>query len=366
MKTCSRIVIVLAVLNLAMGSLAFAQAQPEGIAPPEQPAPQVVAGAEEPLPAVPAPPRPPGASVPVASSGYPAGIEAGPRMLPGLPGPSDGQRVLVIPSAEVKAEELATIMEDMQVMSHILDKRFRGSRQVAGVFMDFGDFFGRDSRVTQAIYLQGYGALFLMEGNFPLSPPPKEPETKAEKAEEPVDTVWENAKQEMFSPQESHSGPAVRPGQEYDAEKIEELKRDLVRTLKHAANIRSLKADEWVILSVIGAGQQASYEIIQQPQSTTRPSSSRTRRGSSYGLYGESAGGGGFGFGGGFGMGGFGGVVMGTPSATILTIRVKKSDVDAFAKGDLDFEQFQKQVKIIMYSAWGLSAERTSPPNRYR
>jgi len=345
MKTFGRTIFVFVVLYLVMENFALApNASEESTA-------ETIAEAAEPMPAVPppapAPPRPPGVSVPVAPSRYPR-IEAEPRMLPGLPGPSDWQRALVIPSGEVKAEELAVIMEDMQVMSHILDKRFKGSQQVGGVFADFGDFFGRDSRVTQAIYLQGYGALFLMEGNFPLSPPPKEAETKAEKAQEPADTVWENTKQEMFSPQESGSGPAVHPGQEYDAEKVEELKRDLVRTLKHAANIRNLKADEWVILSVTGVGQQAGRVFgFEFGKSVPRPTQPSGR-----GVYGGGAGGfggygGGFGSGFGFGMGGFGG--EGFPSSTVLTIRAKKSDVDAFAKGELDFEQFQKQVKIIMY-----------------
>jgi hypothetical protein len=36
-------------------------------------------------------------------------------------------------------------------------------------------------------------------------------------------------------------------------------------------------------------------------------------------------------------------------SSTVLTIRAKKSDVDGFAKGEYDFEQFQKQVQIFIY-----------------
>jgi hypothetical protein len=39
----------------------------------------------------------------------------------------------------------------------------------------------------------------------------------------------------------------------------------------------------------------------------------------------------------------------GSGSTTVLTIRVKKSDVDDFAKGELDFEQFQKKVDIFTY-----------------
>ncbi len=52
---------------------------------------------------------------------------------------------------------------------------------------------------------------------------------------------------------------------------------------------------------------------------------------------------------GGMGMGGLGMGGMGASSATVLTIRAKKSDVDAFAKGELDVEQFQEKVKTVMY-----------------
>jgi hypothetical protein len=40
---------------------------------------------------------------------------------------------------------------------------------------------------------------------------------------------------------------------------------------------------------------------------------------------------------------------IGPPSATVLTIRAKKSDVDTFAAGELDFEQFQQTVEIFTY-----------------
>jgi hypothetical protein len=53
------------------------------------------------------------------------------------------------------------------------------------------------------------------------------------------------------------------------------------------------------------------------------------------------------------GMGGFGGMAgygeMSLPSAAVLTIRAKKSDVDDFAKDELDFEEFQETVEIFTY-----------------
>lgn len=61
--------------------------------------------------------------------------------------------------------------------------------------------------------------------------------------------------------------------------------------------------------------------------------------------------------GGGMGGQGFGGGMMGgmeygetgSASTTVLTIRAKKSDVDDFAKGELDFEKFQQKVEIFTY-----------------
>ena len=73
-----------------------------------------------------------------------------------------------------------------------------------------------------------------------------------------------------------------------------------------------------------------------------------------YGVAGGSSGYRGGGIGGmGGGMGGMGGMggfsEMGVSSATVLTIRVKKSDADVFAKGELDYEQFRQKVQIFTY-----------------
>ncbi|UCE46249.1 MAG: hypothetical protein JSW47_11560, partial [Phycisphaerales bacterium] len=68
---------------------------------------------------------------------------------------SVGRKALVIPAGQIRAKELAETVEDMHVMSHILDERFKETRRIRGMFTDFGAFFGRDNRGTEAIYLQG-------------------------------------------------------------------------------------------------------------------------------------------------------------------------------------------------------------------
>ncbi len=153
---------------------------------------------------------------------------------------------------------------------------------------------------------------------------------------------------------------------DYDNQMVEELKKELVDALKHASNIRNIEPDEWVILTVIGGQRQFGMGFGGGLPMGGGMSGFRSSSGS-----GGSSGsmmGGGYGYGGGVmsgvydsggmmgGMGGMmsGGVVGGfsttaSSPSTILTIRAKKASVDDFARGTLDFEQFQKEVKILMY-----------------
>ena len=287
-------------------------------------------------------------------------------------------------------------------MSHILDERFKGSRTIKGMFADFGDFFGRNNRSTEAIYMQGYGVVFLMEVNFAFSPPLISEEQKDEETTENIDPTWQRARQQIFSPRTPRPDMQGFSGQGPGLVEFDPFKRELIETLKHAANIRNLSPDEWIIVTVIGQGRQggvmyfsneplgaaaprsnysSSYSESEQSVSSEEGGYAASRSsgvagggmgGYGRGMMGGYGGGmmGGYGggmmggYGGGMGgygggMGGFGGGVMmggmagygemGFPTATILTIRAKKSDVDDFAKGELDFEQFQQMVQIFMY-----------------
>lgn len=163
-------------------------------------------------------------------------------------------KVLVIPAAEIEMQDLATIMEDMSVMSRILDKKLDlspagflgGGGGLRGGY--YGQwFFSQDSCATKGIYLDGYGALFLMKMDFRLSPPAETQEK--EEIEDDIDPVWEQTKQEIYAPKDAkwRRRKSDSSAEKYDAEKVEELKRNLIKTLKHAANIRNLKPDQWVI-----------------------------------------------------------------------------------------------------------------------
>jgi len=269
-------------------------------------------------------------------------------------GPIGSRKVLVVPAEEVKPQAVMPITQDMKVMSYILDERFKETRRIQGVFTDFGDFFGRDNRQTEATYLQGYGVLFVMEVSFSFSAATKPQAQQAQEPNEQADSTWQRAKQQVFSPGEAQGAEGAGSAEEYNSQMVEEFKRDLIATLKHAANIRIMQPDEWVILTVIGGAGPIVGAFGGGPM----------------GGMGGGFGGGGFGgvsssvsggvsggVGGGMGMGGgmMGGMaVYGKMGAVLLpttglTIRAKKSDVDAFAKGEQTFEQFQQKVTVLLY-----------------
>lgn len=285
---------------------------------------------------------------------------------------SGGRKVLVIPAGEVKAKELAETVEDMHVMAHILDERFKETRRIQGLFTDFGAFFRRESCNTEATYLQGFGVLFLMEVNFAFSPPPKTEAKEAEEPTEAVDSTWQKARKEVFSPGASAGAGLDNSTDDYDEQMVEELKQELIEALKHASNIRNVAPDEWVILTVIGGQKQVSMGFgggmgmggsmsRYAPTGTGGSSGGGGAMGGGMGGYGGGGTGfvvGGYGGGGGMmGAGGMGGMYGGVAtygeatfsSSTVLTIRAKKSHVDDFATGQLNLGQFQENVQIFMY-----------------
>lgn len=242
---------------------------------------------------------------------------------------SGGGTALVVPTAEIKPQDFIMIAQDLNIMSRVLDKKLYPGRKPPSwsywpsVSARGKSFLSGDDHTTKGIYMQGYGALFLLKVDFLLSPPPPQVQQEKEIKEESVDPVWEQMKRDMYEPEEARGRQAERPEEKYDAERVESLKITLARALKHAANIRALKPDEIVILTVIsGTSQPTAASLVTRVYSSTNSRSSyiatepRTA-GSDY------------------------------SSHIVLTIRAKKSDIDAFAKGDLDFDQFRQRTQML-------------------
>lgn len=321
-------------------------------APPAAPAtPNAVPA---PLPAVPSPPAPPGEIS--VSAPYISFTGVRPSRAGGA------SSVLVIPSAEISAEDIFAITEDMNVMSRIFEKNLDQARITTargGLFPSRRDPFiallGADSGAIESMYLQGYGALFFVKVDFPLSGPPQVKEEMAPEQEE-SDPVWEEMRRQMYEPQQSARRKAKESEEKYDPEKVEILKTTLIGGLKHAANIRSLKPDESVILTITGSGGSGgtgptvlsgrtislpgrNQVIVQEKDNDGKITTRLVQTPSTD--------------------------IAGSFTPTILVIRAKKSDIDEFGKGNLELDQFRQRTQVLVCPYLGGETGRRDSLNAY-
>ncbi len=267
--------------------------------------------------------------------------------------------ILVIPTENIKEEDLKTITEDMTIMSRLLDKKmqqanitpighspFSANGRVRTV-SPYGHLFSSQASAVEGIYLQGYGALFSLGVDFALLPPT---EVKEQKTEEGADPTWEEEKRELYSKKDNVeylNNPLVYvPGSdrslavEYDAEKVEQLKSTIIKAFKHAANIRHLKPGDSVTVAVKGCAPPVVL-VEETVTEKTDPAGTSTSRSvgvvtkivkSKQGKQVST-------------------LVTKEASATssVLILSAKKSDIDIFSKGQATPEQFRQKVKIYTY-----------------
>ena len=101
-----------------------------------------------------------------------------------------------------------------------------------------------------------------------------------------------------------------------------DLKNQIIGDLGNARNIRNLKSDDFVTVVVLGGGPQGMAVVRRE----TRSSGGRRGGGGTVDVKGVETG-----------------------AQSTLTLRAKKSDIDAFAKGKLDAEEFKKKVAVQVY-----------------
>ena len=195
-------------------------------------------------------------------------------------------------------------------------------------------FFAPGSSPIRSLYLEGYGALFLTGVNFPLLPPPDKPEAAKEKTD--TDSTWEEAKREIYGRADAWGqfGKTFKftassgQEQEYDEKKVEEMKDGMLEALKNAINIRNLKSDETITVCVFGGANQGPRKV--RAVARRAPDAADDDADTTVVWDGRDG---------------------GVPArGTILTIRVKKSDADAFAKGKLNLENFRQKASITAYA----------------
>ena len=278
-----------------------------------------------------------------------------------VPGPSGlapgAPNVLMIPTAPVDAEKLAETSEDMRVMLHILGDRLNEPRLIQGALIDYGDYFGDSDRRAEALYLQEHAAVFVLRVDFPLSPAALPPAPEGTGNQGAADPVWQRTRQKLYSP----ANLAPRGERDLPGPALEQVKGQLLQSLKHAANIRHVGPNELIILTVISQNGPSGWPPPAGSGGSYTGRGGLSFEGSSYSGAGSS-----FGPGGGStyadsrtrssgttaGRGRSTAVPPGpapAASGTVLTLQAKKADIDAFAKGGLSFEQFQQRVQTFTY-----------------
>ncbi|PYI86890.1 MAG: hypothetical protein DME26_08035 [Verrucomicrobia bacterium] len=243
-------------------------------------------------------------------------------------------RTLVIQTSKGDRREQGEIEEDLAVMSHLFEKTIRqagGGGHPPAKAMGINVYSMSGSQPIQSFYLEGYGALFMLNAKFPLLAPPEKKEEPKE--EEPQDSSWNEARRELFGARGGDAfssfnkvWKAPQAAEEFDADKVSKLKDALLESLKNASNIRHLKPDEFITITVVG------------PSSGPYVARGRTKVATAGGFGREER---------------FDGDVMRTDGRgdTILTFRAKKSDVDAFAKGKLSLDEFRDKTNMQTYTS---------------
>ena len=148
------------------------------------------------------------------------------------------------------------------------------------------------------------------------------------------------------------------PSQTYDEGRVAHMKDALLEALKAASNIRELKPDDAITVCVFGPGTatmtvrvRPTPGAVHTPYPTNPYSTAGTGRGASQPVpppapvpvLGDLPQAGSF----------FVSDRMGNPQSpgTTMTLSVKKSDADAFAKDKLSLDEFRKRAKIAIYAS---------------
>ncbi len=229
-------------------------------------------------------------------------------------------------------EQRGQLTEDLKVMHRLLEKAAARAGAGGGAETAMGiavwNSFGRPA--PRMLYLDGYGAVFLLNVKYPLvAPPTKEP--AKEDADKLDNSAWEETRRELYGHRDERRSTGMdpflaaryslgtttkEPGAQFSAAKVEALKKSLIEAAKNASNIRNLGADEQIVI----VAQGPATPVLKNVEVSRRNAQDRvvvTARG-------------------------------GGPQTT-LTMRFKKADAEAFAKGELSAEEFSKRAEIATY-----------------
>lgn len=265
---------------------------------------------------------------------------------------SNPSQAQVIAFSALDSGKRAEMTEDLNVMAKLIDDAVSDQRDAAtprAMGINVSTLFA-DGTSPRSLYIEGHGAIFHAAVKFPLKPTEKK-ETPA--ASKPLkNSPWEEARRDIYG------GPEADPEwirsadgkhEEYSEERVESLKRSIIKALGNANNFRHLGQDETitaVIRSSVGGGRRVALPVVAPRSATTGTGTGRFGGGEGFsvGRFGGS-----LGSGYAYGTGNRSGELEGGGDEHTMTIRVKKSDADSLANGRINEEEFRKRATVTVY-----------------
>ncbi|PWU18401.1 MAG: hypothetical protein C5B50_09440 [Verrucomicrobia bacterium] len=230
------------------------------------------------------------------------------------------ESVLAVRFESIDPREGANLEADLAVMSrllrNVLKEKF-GSAHSYGKVLGVDVAYVPGAQPIRTMYLEGYGALFLLNVGFPLHAAPAEPADAKQKRK--TDSAWEQATRDYYG-EPSPDKLSNTYAQAYDEQKVSALKAALIEGLKSASNIRGLNAKDSVTICVSGSASISAVPVPRLPGQNAFEPGARPSQ---------------------------------SPDAitqrSFLTLRATKSDIDGFASGKISAEEFSRTVKLTTY-----------------
>ena len=230
-------------------------------------------------------------------------------------------RPLIVRSGKPDSKITAQLQEDLAIMSRILEKsaaEYKDDHEEAAGIPILALAGGKGIR---AVYLEDYGVLFTLNVNIPLQPEPKT-ETIDDKPAGAGNEEWAEARNELF--------PGPGRGQriarrEFDPHQFEEFRDSMIDDLRNAAHIRNLRDTDWI--TVVVRGRNPVAEVDGTVDLLVRS---------------------GFGTGDAFRPVEVGRTEVVAESSTMV-LRIKKGNLDEFARKKGSVEEFKQKISLTMY-----------------
>ena len=205
--------------------------------------------------------------------------------------------------------------EDLATMGVLIDQAIDQPQTAMGIDMVL------TSSTVRAMYVEGSGALYMLKASFPMFGSASGEDKVEEKS---TNSEWDKARDAVRGTSGTYAQAKASTDVPFDPAQVEALRKVIVNAMKHGANFRHLKGDEYFSVAVFG--QPSPQQMYVQQNKSSNSNNNTTLVWATSGR---------------------------SEPGTVMTLQVRKSDMDAHAKGSLDAAAFAAKVKTTTYAGGG-------------